>query len=103
MNKYTDVTRKQHYNVMYELLMYINKQTDTFVLKGGTALLMCYNLHRFSEDIDFNSTNKNIDKYIAGFCNMYGYSYVMSKDTSTTKRFKIHYNNDDKYLKVSHF
>lgn len=28
---------------------------------------MCYNLDRFSEDIDLDSTNKNIKKYIDNF------------------------------------
>lgn len=100
MNKYNDESRQLHYQVMYNLLMYINSLTDDFVLKGGTALLMCYNLSRFSEDIDFNSTNKNIEKYIDEYCRKNNFNFVLSKDTNTTKRFKIHYCNDERYLKV---
>jgi predicted nucleotidyltransferase component of viral defense system len=32
---------------------------DTLVFKGGTALMICQNLDRFSEDLDFTATTKN--------------------------------------------
>lgn len=100
MSKYSDERKEQHYEVMYDLLKYINNQTPDFILKGGTSLLMCYGLQRFSEDIDFNSTNKGIGKYIDTFCKERNCSYVIAKDTPTVKRYKIHYNNDERYLKV---
>lgn len=34
---------------------------DTFVLKGGTALLLAYDLPRFSIDLDFDGRSPGID------------------------------------------
>jgi len=36
----------------------ISKDNSSIVLKGGTALMLCYGLERFSEDIDLDSTIK---------------------------------------------
>ena len=92
--------RKSHYKIMKEFLEEINSKTSDFVLKGGTALLMCYNLDRFSEDIDLDSTNKNIKKYIDNFCKKNNFQYNIAKDTDTVKRFKIHYGDDNRFLKI---
>lgn len=46
--------REQHGVVISLFLKYLNSQTDDFVLKGGTALMTCYKLDRFSEDIDLD-------------------------------------------------
>ena len=61
---------------------------------------MCYNLDRFSEDIDLDSTNKNIKKYIDNFCKKNNFQYNIAKDTDTVKRFKIHYGDDNRFLKI---
>lgn len=90
--------RESHYKIMKEFLEEINSKTSDFVLKGGTALLMCYNLDRFSEDIDLDSTNKNIKKYIDNFCKKNNFQYNIAKDT--VKRFKIHYGDDNRFLKI---
>ena len=90
----------KHEEVIREVLSYINNKTDDFILKGGTALRQCYGLDRFSEDIDLDSTNKNIEKYIKEFCEISGYTYNKKKDTDTVKRFMINYGNDSKSLKV---
>lgn len=90
----------EHEKVLKDVLKYINSKTDDFVLKGGTALKQCYNLNRFSEDIDFDSNNKDIEKYIKDFCEKNGYTYNKKKDTETTKRFMVNYGNDEKPLKV---
>jgi predicted nucleotidyltransferase component of viral defense system len=39
---------------MVSYLLLLNKRTDQFILKGGTALARCYGLDRFSEDIDLD-------------------------------------------------
>lgn len=36
----------------------IAEDNKPLVLKGGTALLLCYNLQRFSEDLDFDLTKE---------------------------------------------
>ena len=48
---------------LLELLLYsiYSQFSDTFVLKGGTALYKFYNLNRFSEDLDFVLNRKKID------------------------------------------
>lgn len=90
----------KHGHVIKQVLDYINSQSDDFILKGGTALKQCYGLDRFSEDIDLDSQNKGIERYIKEFCNKNNYSYNVKKDTDTVKRYMINYGNDSKPLKV---
>ena len=90
----------KHEQTIKQILTYINQNTNDFVLKGGTALKQCYELNRFSEDIDLDSKNKNIEKYIKEFCAKNGYTYNKKKDTDTVKRFMINYGNPEKPLKV---
>ncbi len=72
--------RESHGKVIHDFLQCLNKQTDAYVLKGGTSLMMCYNLDRFSEDIDLDSTNKSrIKKIVESFCVENGYSYRINK------------------------
>ena len=93
--------RDEHYKVISEFLKYLNDKTDEFILKGGTSLLACYNLDRFSEDIDLDArSNKNIKKIIDDFCKQYKYTYRIAKDTDTVKRFMINYENLEKPLKI---
>lgn len=93
--------RKEHGKVIADFLKYLNSRTHDFVLKGGTSLMECYNLDRFSEDIDLDSRNKRMEPIIKDFCDMYGYSYRVAKDTDTVKRYMIHYSESaSKPLKV---
>lgn len=93
--------RKHHGEIIKEFLIYLNKRTDSFILKGGTSLMMCYNLNRFSEDIDLDGTHsKQIKSIISNFCQTGGYSYRVAKDTDTVKRFMINYGNAQKPLKI---
>ena len=62
--------------------------------------MMCYGLDRFSEDIDLDSTNKGIEKYIQNFCEQHGYTFRVAKDTDTTKRYLIHYSEAHRPLKI---
>ncbi len=50
MNKY-NYWRDSHYKAIDNFLKYLNSNTEEIVLKGGTALLACYNLDCFSTDI----------------------------------------------------
>ena len=93
--------RDIHYKVIIDFLQYLNKKTDIFILKGGTSLLACYNLDRFSEDIDLDAKgNKNIKKIIEDFCKLHNYEYRIAKDTETVKRFMIKYDTIEKPLKI---
>ena len=91
----------EHEKVICDFLKYLNSFSDEYVLKGGTALLTCYNLDRFSEDIDLDSNNKNkIKKFVDTYCSKNKYIYRIAKDTDTTKRFFIHYGNVIHPLKI---
>lgn len=91
----------QHKEVISDLLKYINRESKDYILKGGTSLMMCYGLDRFSEDIDLDSINHNqIKKIIDEYCESKGFSYRTAKDTDTTQRFYLNYGNDSHPLKV---
>jgi predicted nucleotidyltransferase component of viral defense system len=75
------------------------------VLKGGTALLLCYGLTRFSEDLDFDSPRKfniagRIDRILSAKANSHELKIV--KDTETVQRIKSHYQGiaGDRLLKI---
>lgn len=96
-----EIEKMEHECAIKNILEYINSKTNDYILKGGTALKMCYGLDRFSEDIDFDSTNKEeILKLIPEACKKFGYSYNLKKNTDTVKRFMINYGNEQKPLKV---
>jgi len=92
--------RKKHKEIMRSFLKYLNNVSNDYILKDGTALMFCYNLDRFSEDIDLDSANKGaILKITDRFCSKYGLSYRAAKDTNTVKRYLIDYGGSKK-LKV---
>ena len=75
------------------------------VLKGGTALLLCYGLNRFSEDLDFDSHRKfqiasRIDRILSQKSTAHELKIV--KDTDTVQRIKSHYQgvSGDRLLKI---
>lgn len=93
--------RNEHKATIQNFLKYLNRKTDRYILKGGTALMECYGLDRFSEDIDLDSTDHNtISSIVDRFCMDKGYKYRTAKDTDTVKRYFINYGNDEKPLKV---
>ena len=78
------------------------------VLKGGTALLLCYGLNRFSEDLDFDSPRKfniagRIDRILSQKSSAHELKVV--KDTETVQRIKSHYCGvaGDRLLKIGFF
>lgn len=91
----------KHGEVISSFLKYLNNQTDGYILKGGTALMACYNLDRFSEDVDLDGVDKTkIQDIVSDFCDRYGYSYRIAKDTDLVKRYMINYGNIGNPLKV---
>lgn len=90
----------KHDELIKTFMNFMNKQTDQFILKGGTALYLCYGLTRFSEDIDLDArSNINLFNIIDRFCDQYQLDYRIGKDTNSVKRAFLHYNNssDDMY------
>lgn len=92
--------QKQHLSVIKDFLDFINTKSSEFILKGGTALMLCYGLDRFSEDINFDGTKGNIGTYIDLYCRNRNFSYRTAKDMDTVKRCMINYGNIGKPLKV---
>lgn len=72
--------RKKHGSVISAFMKYLNKKTGNFVLKGGTALQLCYRLDRFSEDIDLDGREKGLAALVDGFCVENGYSYRLARN-----------------------
>lgn len=91
--------QEQHRVIIDSFLKNLNSITDEFVLKGGTALLKCYGLDRFSEDIDLDSESKDIIEIVDAFCQNNDYEYRVAKNTDTVKRCMIHYGGQ-KPLKI---
>lgn len=92
--------RKQHKEVMLSYLKYLNAKTETFILKGGTALYLCYDLDRFSEDIDLDGKEKGLAALVDAFCSKRGFTYRVAKDTPIVERCFINYGNERRPLKI---
>jgi predicted nucleotidyltransferase component of viral defense system len=96
-----DETQKTRIALMRTIAKAISKNTkDNFVLKGGTALLLGYQLPRFSTDLDFDGKNPDmyIDRLIELGCKSAGIkmeSLNIRKDTGTTKRYMMHYEGSE--------
>lgn len=89
-----------HEKIMVSYLLLLNKETDQFILKGGTALAQCYGLDRFSEDIDLDGHKQDIKEITRRFCQRFGFTMRVAKDTPTVKRCLIYYSDSSKPLKV---
>ena len=92
--------KQAHREVIFSFLRYLNEASGCYVLKGGTALLSCYGLDRFSEDIDLDGQSPEIVQIVEDFCVREGYTCRVAKDTDTVRRCMIHYGSVGKPLKV---
>jgi predicted nucleotidyltransferase component of viral defense system len=92
--------RKQHGEIIVSFVKYLNAKTSDFILKGGTALYLCYGLDRFSEDIDLDGKEKRLTALVDEYCAAHGYFYRIAKDTAIVERCFINYGNDGKPLKI---
>jgi len=83
--------------LMYDIAKNISTDNkNNLLLKGGTALLFCYGLPRYSTDLDYDGYNYNVDiinniKSIFKTNNLELDKINIKKDTDTVKRFMIHY------------
>ena len=89
-----------HEKIMVSYLILLNKQTDQFILKGDTALSRCYGLDRFSKDIDLDGRKQDIKEITRRFCERFGFTMRVAKDTQTVKRCFIEYSKECKPLKI---
>lgn len=92
--------RIRHGQVISDFITYLNVETENYVLKGGTALYLCYNLDRFSEDIDLDGRSKGFTEWVEKFCGKNGYSFRIAKNTDTVERCMLNYGNAEKPLKI---
>lgn len=94
--------RYEHGKTIDSFLDFLNKRTDQYVLKGGTALMKCYGLNRFSEDIDLDGCGrkKDIITLVDDFCKKSGFTYRIGANSETKKKCFINYGNEGRPLKV---
>jgi len=92
--------RVEHGQIIASFLNCLNAGSRRFVLKGGTALHLCYKLDRFSEDIDLDGTEKGLPALVDEFCQNNGYASRLAKDTETVERCFVNYGNIGKPLKI---
>ncbi|MCI1211242.1 nucleotidyl transferase AbiEii/AbiGii toxin family protein [Bifidobacterium tibiigranuli] len=106
MSEDNESWRTAHREAIDAMLRGINAEPDNpFILKGGTALMACYGLDRFSEDIDLDGQRANVHSnrffsIIDQTCRMHGYSWRKAKDTSTVRRAFVDYGNPERPLKI---
>lgn len=96
----TDAQQAEHTEVMTAICHTFCKKKLPMVLKGGTALKLCYNLDRFSEDLEFDCAKVlNLDSTIKDIFAQLGKSRPhlrnpiidVTKDTRTVRRYRIIY------------
>jgi predicted nucleotidyltransferase component of viral defense system len=99
----TSPERALHIQLMREIAR--DFQDLPMVLKGGTALLLCYGLDRFSEDLDFDALKPfnilpRVERVLSR--NVHSYLVKIVKDTSTVQRLKTHYKgvSSERLLKI---
>lgn len=93
--------QKEQQMEMYNFLVFLNRYSNQYILKGGTALMFAYGLNRFSEDIDLDSTNKEkIKELVEKYSKIYKTPINIKKETDTVFRVMLKYNEKKDPLKV---
>ncbi|MEH6591276.1 MAG: nucleotidyl transferase AbiEii/AbiGii toxin family protein [Halioglobus sp.] len=96
----TDAQQAEHIEVMTAICLSFHKKELPMILKGGTALRLCYNLDRFSESLDFDCAKAlNLDSTIKeifaqlgkGKSQLRNPTVDITKDTKTVRRYRITY------------
>ncbi len=87
---------------MSDFVNYLNSMTKSFILKGDSALRLCYGLTRLTEDIELDAlrTEDTIVNIVSGFCMRTGCKYRVARNTKTEKVYMI-YCGGNKPLKVT--
>ncbi len=104
-NQLLALTEEQQFHVHLMWAIARDFHDIPIVLKGGTALLLCYGLDRFSEDLDFDAPKKfniagRVKKILSQKAKTHNIRTV--KDTETVQRIKAHYTStsSDRLLKI---
>lgn len=77
-----------------------NRPNNPFILKGGTALALCYGLDRFSEDIDLDAVRATAGRqqFLFTFQDLAVQNHWpmrVAKDTPYVQRVFLHYDPDN--------
>lgn len=80
---------REFLQVLILKLLYSSKYNTSVVFMGGTCLRICYDIPRFSEDLDFNLVSKSLD-----FSALLGYL----KDELNKYRFKVDIKGKDEKI-----
>jgi predicted nucleotidyltransferase component of viral defense system len=86
------IGQNEHIKIMQSVMTEIKNLP--LILKGGTSLLLCYGLDRFSEDLDLDGIKKlNLVNKLKPVFNRLTLKYEIRipKDTDTTQRINIYY------------
>ena len=75
----------EHRKIINSFLEYLNNSSNSYILKGGAALFICYKSDRFSENIKLDSNKSNIKNIVDAYCKNNNYSYCTSKETDSIK------------------
>ena len=81
-------------------LQFLNERTSNFILKGGNALVQCYDIPRLSDDIDLDCAKENIVPHVDMYCSVLRIPYRVAKDTNLVKRCILHLADGEKPLKI---
>lgn len=99
----TKEQQDEHLEVMTAICHGFRKKGLPMVLKGGTALRLCYGLDRFSEDLDFDCAKSlKLESPIKDVFAQLGKAkahlrnpdVTLKKDTDTVKRYRVIYAGD---------
>jgi len=90
----------RHGEVIADFVSFLNENSRNYILKGGTALYLCYGLDRFSEDIDLDGKVKGLTELVGNFCQSREYTFRIAKNTDTVERCMVNYGSDEKPLKI---
>ena len=99
----SDAQQEEHITIMNAICRHFRKKGLPMILKGGTALKLCYKLDRFSEDLDFDCAKAlNLDSTITQVFSQLekNKAYLRNpkidiiKSTETVRRYRIAYGDD---------
>ena len=91
---------KNHGAIIDAFVSHLSENSDDYVLKGGTALCLCYSLDRFSVDINLDGKSKGLVQIVSDFCNEHDFSFTVANDTNTIERFMINYGDNEHPLQI---
>lgn len=91
MSKSKNISKGCGTEVVDKLIRYASRNDSDIILNGLSALYMFYGLDIIPSEVDFVTSNKNIEETIKAFCNEYNYSYDVEIHPNGTTLYFIKY------------